>query len=432
MKNNFTFLFVSFSVLLSFSQSKPLMNSEFVIRNISVITMKTDTLLSDCDVVIKNGIISSITETSKAKYKGMRIVDGSKMYIMPSLADAHVHLPEDEIQMERALSLYLINGVTKVRSMRGEWIHAEWRSKYNTTSSMYPKLYISPPPIRRNLDFTDSQIADYFKTSKEQGFDFIKILSVKDQTVFAQLDSVAKTYNFPLAGHFPSNISNSAVINSNYTSFEHLGGLTGTSDDVNKRLNYMKEKNIVICPTLSWYSIGSGRYTYDELRTLPGMEFVASATVDEWIKKTEAYREKLGSDAYRNEVEQELKSLDEKFQIITNLNTLGIPMLLSPDSSSNYMIPGFNMVGEMLLLKNANLSNYEILKMATLNFANFFEEDYGTIAPGKPADFIILKKNPLDDLNALKEIEGLYFNSQFLDGKKLKTMRMDLLKSSQN
>ena len=107
-------------------------------------------------------------------------------------------------------------------------------------------------------------------------------------------------------------------------------------------------------------------------------------------------------------------------------------MLLSPDASSKYMIAGFSVLGEMDLLKNAQLSNFEILKMATVNFAHFFKENYGTIEVGKDADFLLLNSNPLEDLNVLKNIEGVYYNQHFLDKNTLTAMRKGLLSVVEN
>ncbi|MEO8773355.1 MAG: amidohydrolase family protein [Gelidibacter sp.] len=432
MKKLFLILFIIAQASSIFAQNQADVVKDLVIKNVSVISMLTNDIKEHQDVVIKDGKISSISNTKKGDYKNVLIVDGKGKYMMPSLADAHVHFPEDDTGMKRVMALYLVNGVTKLRSMRGDWEHIDWRNKYEKDGSVHPKLYLSPPAISRNYDLSVSQIEEFVKTSKERGFNFMKILSIKDETVFAQFDSIAKEYNFPIGGHFPDNIGDDLIFNSLYNSFEHLGGLAGNPDVLESRLKLIKEKNIFICPTLSWYNIGSGRHSYDELRKLPGMASVPNATLEVWIDGTKKYREKLGIEAYKEEVANELKALDKKYEVIKAIHKLGIPMLLSPDSSSKYMISGFDMVGEMELLKHADLTNYEILKMATINFANFFNEDYGVIEKGKAADFIILKTNPLVDLNALRKIEGLYFNNQFLDRKKLETMRMSLLENFQN
>lgn len=433
------FLLISFFTLHCFAffgQSKDSRTSNIVISNVSVITMKTDEVLKNQDVLIQDGKIVSIEKHSKRKYKNSLLVDGKGKYIMPTLSDAHVHFPDSEKDFQRIMELNLINGVTKLRSMRGDWKHIEWRGKYNTPTSFYPKLYLSPPPIRRNVDFTVAQIEEFVKNAKDNGFDFIKILSIKSQPFFQQLDSICTKYNMNIGGHYPilasgNEINEDLLFNSNYTSFEHLGGLVDIdSEKLNKRIQLLKDKNIFISPTLSFYSIGSGQYSLDESRNLPGMEFIPKTTVDEWIESTRKYREKLGDAAYKEEVANELKSLEEKYQVIKKLNNADVPMILSPDGSSIYMVAGFGILGEMELLKKANLSNYEILKMPTVNFASFFKEDYGTIEVGKTADFMILDNNPLEDFKTFKNIKGVYFNNQFLDENSLQKMRFNLLQAT--
>lgn len=437
MKKHYLVLIITIQTLVSFGQTKgqSINNKEndLVIKNVSVINMITDEVLKNQDIVIKAGKIVSISDAKKATYQNMVEIDGTDKYIMPSLADAHVHFPETEAEMERMMQLYLINGVTKLRSMRGDWNHSDWKNKYNTTSSIYPKLYLSAPAISRNYDLSSEQINGLVKYAKENGFDFIKILSIKNQDIFTQLAAACEKYNLPIGGHFPNNVSDSLIFKSNYTSFEHLGGLAGEPELLDNRLQQIKANNAFLCPTLNWYSVGSGRYSYDELRNQSGMEFIPKEIVEDWIEKTKEYRQKLGDQAYKDEVANELKDLEEKYQIIKKAHELGINMLLSPDSSSKYMVPGFSVLDEMELLKNAQLSNYDILKMATANFALFFNDhNYGTIEEGKDADFILLNNNPLDDLSALKEVQGLYYNNQFLDAKKMEAMRLKLLPTSQN
>jgi hypothetical protein len=360
------------------------------------------------------------------------MIDLKGKYIMPSLADAHVHFPENEEELERFLNLNLINGVTKIRSMRGDWNHLEWKKKYNSKNSVYPTFYLSAPAITRGQDFTLEQLENFVKSSKESDFKLIKILSIKSQELFKQLDSLCKKYDMPLGGHFPrlasgNNLSENVFFNSNYQSIEHLGGLVGEPNLFETRIQAIKKNNIFICPTLLWYSIGSGQYNYQELQKLSGMEFVSKATMQEWIEKTKQYREKIGEQAYKEEVVKELKDLEEKYIVIARLQKEGVKMLLSPDASSKYMMTGCNILNEMELLKNASLSNFEILQMATVNFAIFHKEDYGILALNKPADFIILDKSPLEDLQTLKNVKGVFFNNNYVDEKALEEMKKKLL-----
>ena len=432
MKKYFLIIMI-FQSLISCTQNtnkKDITKSEYlasnlVIKNVAVINMVTNKAIKNQDVVVKAGKIISIANAQEQDYKNMVVIDGSGKYMMPSLTDAHVHLPKNESDLERFFILNLINGVTKVRSMRGDWKHLEWREKYNTETSVYPKLYLSAPAISRRDDFSSEELQEFIENARD--FDFVKILSIKNETLFKMLDSLCEVNEIKIGGHFPSNLTDAQIFKSSYASFEHLGGLTGQSELLENRLQEIKKKTIFICPTLSWYSVGSGRYSYEELRTQPGMQYVSKEVVNSWIEKTKQYRDKLGAKAYREEVNIELKKLDEKYLIIKKLNELGVNMLLSPDSSSKYMVAGFGVVGEMELLKNAELSNFEILKMATVNFSDLFKEDYGTIEAGKEADFILLNDNPLENINTLKTIEGVFFNENYLSKDALNKLSESIL-----
>ena len=432
MKKYFLIIMI-FQSLISCTQNtnkKDITKSEYlasnlVIKNVAVINMVTNKAIKNQDVVVKAGKIISIANAQEQDYKNMVVIDGSGKYMMPSLTDAHVHLPKNESDLERFFILNLINGVTKVRSMRGDWKHLEWREKYNTETSVYPKLYLSAPAISRRDDFSSEELQEFIENARD--FDFVKILSIKNETLFKMLDSLCEVNEIKIGGHFPSNLTDAQIFKSSYASFEHLGGLTGQSELLENRLQEIKKKTIFICPTLSWYSVGSGRYSYEELRTQPGMQYVSKEMVNSWIEKTKQYRDKLGARAYREEVNIELGKLDEKYLIIKKLNELGVKMLLSPDSSSKYMVAGFGVVGEMELLKNAELSNFEILKMATVNFSDLFKEDYGTIEAGKEADFILLNDNPLENINTLKTIEGVFFNENYLSKDALNKLSESIL-----
>ena len=421
------FLFLA-TVLISQNILSQKQKYDLVFKNANIVSMENDKVLENQNIALLNGKIVVIENAKKSKLKAAKTIDLKGKYIMPSLADAHVHLPENEEELQRMFDLNLINGVTKLRSMRGDWKHKEWQNKYNTINSIYPKLYLSAPPISRNTEASVEQLEEFVKAVNEHNYGFIKILSIKNQEIFTQLDSLCKKYEVSLGGHFPrlamgNSLNEDVFFNSNYKSIEHLGGLVGEPNLFESRIQAIKKNDIYICPTLLWYSIGSGQYSYEQLEKLDGMEFVSKETMQEWIEKTKIYREKIGEQAYKDEVAKELKDLEEKYQVIARLQKEGIKMLLSPDASSKYMMTGCNMINEMELLKNANLSNFEILQMATVNFATFHKEYNGVVKVDKPADFIILDQNPLEDLQTLKNIKGVYFNYNYLDTKTLEDMK---------
>ncbi|MDO5607015.1 MAG: hypothetical protein Q4G08_01040 [Capnocytophaga sp.] len=194
MKNRFTIWMIT----TFFYATVTAQQADYIFKNVHIVSVENGTVLKNRTLAIKGGRIIEIAK--KSKLASSITIDGQGMYLMPSLADAHVHLPNDELDMENFLLLNLANGVTKLRSMRGEWSDVERKKKYNTQSSYYPKLYISPPPLHRSYDLTEKELEDYVKAS--QKFDFMKILSIKNADLLRQFNTIATSSNVKFGGAF--------------------------------------------------------------------------------------------------------------------------------------------------------------------------------------------------------------------------------------
>lgn len=427
-----SFTVISFlSQFQSFAQKQEI---DLLFTNIHIVDIENNTVLRNQNIAIHNGKIVGISKDLSEH--STKIIDGAGNYIMPSLADAHIHLPETITEIERVLKLNLINGITKVRSMRGNWNHLNYRNELNNQESSNPKIYLTAPPIHRSFDLTLEEVEKYVGTAKKQGFDQIKILSIKNQSMFEMLNEKCKEYNMPLGGHIPiaseGVISDEIIFNSQYSSLEHLGGLIGQPESYLNRINYLKEKEVYVCPTLQWYAIGYGQYSIEEMMQQRGMEFIDTADKNSWIESTKSYRQKLGEEAFKNEKNQYALEMKERFKVVKELSDLGIPLLLSPDSSSKFVVPGFGLYEEMKLYKQAGLSNQAILKAATLNFADLFKENNGKIELGREADFIFTKENPLDDIEAITQIRGVFYNNLYLNSDELKKIAQELMPTTKN
>ena len=116
------FLFLA-TVLISQNILSQKQKYDLVFKNANIVSMENDKVLENQNIAISNGKIVAIENAKKSKLKAEKTIDLKGKYIMPSLADAHVHLPETEEELQRMFDLNLINGVTKLRSMRGDWKH---------------------------------------------------------------------------------------------------------------------------------------------------------------------------------------------------------------------------------------------------------------------------------------------------------------------
>ena len=433
---SYKYLFSIFSivfflmVLSSCRKSPKLDDKNIVVKDVSVIPMIKDTVLYNKDVFIVNGKISDIIDTGSKNTKGFSIIKGKGLFMVPGLADMHVHFPKSKSEMKAFLSLYLINGITKIRSMRGSNHHIEWREEFNHSNSIFPKLYLSSPPISRRTEYdlqrTDSLIQNY----KNLGFDFIKILSVKDEETFNAFNSSCRLYNFKIAGHFPSNVSDSLIFNSSITSLEHLGGLINVDSDLlENRINNIAENNITISPTLDWcyvsYSYSKNRI--NSLKAREGLSFISDSIISEWNLKTKKGLDVLTIDEIEEKQMKNDLLFKQRLEVLKKVRDKNILLVISPDNSSKFSVAGYGLIEEMKHYRNAGLSNYEILKTATYNVARSLnDESFGTIEKGKEADFILLNKNPLDKIENIREIEGV-FNNIFLDKQTLNDLKNSLI-----
>lgn len=73
------------------------------------------------------------------------------------------------------------------------------------------------------------------------------------------------------------------------------------------------------------------------------------------------------------------------------------------DSGYIYKIYGFGYISELELLQEAGFTPYEVIQAATLNGAQALgmDDDIGSIAIGKLADFVVMEQNPLENFKLL-------------------------------
>ena len=83
-------------------------------------------------------------------------------------------------------------------------------------------------------------------------------------------------------------------------------------------------------------------------------------------------------------------------------------------------MPGISLHHELKLLHQIGLSNRQAVAAATSNFAQAFGWHFtGQIKSGCYADILVLDKNPLQDLQNLKQINRLFLRGREINRQKL-------------
>lgn len=108
---------------------------------------------------------------------------------------------------------------------------------------------------------------------------------------------------------------------------------------------------------------------------------------------------------------------DFHLNIISKLHNAGIPIICGTDAGIGVTIPGFSIHKELAFYKEAGLSNYEVLKTATVNASQTHSimNQLGTIEKGKIANLLIVDDNPLTELSSLENPSSVFVKGRILN-----------------
>lgn len=384
-----------------------------LIEDVTVIPMHINKALEHRDVVLENGIIKQIrqhTDQDSSNYSLGR-VDGQGKFLVPSFSDAHVHFPEKK-DIKRVFLMNLMVGVTTLRSMRGE----AWHLDIDKKAAFTPRLFLSTPVISRNDSFSVQMAHDLLSEYKKSGYDFVKIMSVKDQNTFDYLVGAARKYQLPLAGHCPSNLGIFTISNSGvFQSVEHLGGFFAlkTMEEIQQAVDASLAGNVYHCPTFGWNY--TGQVENSKLRTRAGVAFIPKTWIKDWEAQITEHEAETSVEGRAKERSVSAQRFESRLRYLGFIYRQGGQLILGADASGIYGIPGFGVHAEMQHFADAEVSNYDILKATCYNLSKLFGEEktWGTIKVGCQSDLVLLNANPLEDINNTSKIEGIVFKGKY-------------------
>lgn len=413
MKKIVCFFFFILWNCFSFGQN----TTEIVIKNINLITMNDNKVESNRSVLIKNNKIYQIDDFAKLRFsKKTAIIDGTGKFLMPALADMHIHLPAEN-KIEQAFLLNIAAGVTKVRVMNSELPQLQVRTELNKKSNLIsPKLYYSHI-IRKENKFTVKQLDSLMLKIKKDKLSFIKLFSVADEVTFDNIMVAANKHKIIVCGHYPSKISIDKVLNSGFKSIEHVGGLDSILDPLklDEAIKLSKKNGTYHCPTLDYDLMAANLQFPDDYKKRLVFQVASPKTLNDWEKKyAQSIIENKGAENIIKIKNGYLPRFQNKQTILKKLNDADCNLLVGSDPGSYFQMDGFNMHEEMLNWSKVGIDNFSILKAATVNAARFFNEEsqWGTISKGKDADLIILDNNPLENIVNITSIRNTITNGK--------------------
>jgi len=181
----------------------------------------------------------------------------------------------------------------------------------------------------------------------------------------------------------------------------------------------LKDRHIILCPTLVVFE-RYGRVFSHQLNLTPEEKAWGNPEVIASLDVTRIPQQKL-PDRIKNALakpEEALDRIKKTYEVaLPNLKKLedaGVTIAAGTDAGNIGTIHGPALFREFQLMKEAGLTNMQILQCATANAAKLFGGEtgarIGNICRGCFADLVILKSNPVDDITHASDIDMVVKN----------------------
>jgi imidazolonepropionase-like amidohydrolase len=423
--------------------------------------MTEDKIVENQTVLVKGGRIFKIGPAGQIKIpKNARVINGSGAYLMPGLADMHVHLKGDWPLHQ--LDLYLANGVTTVRDLDGRDFMLQWRDEIKDGRRSGPTIYVAAQTIR-GYEKNAPQLVE----KRKSGYDCIKLYSYFSNEDFQTAMHIAKKHNLYTIGHIPFAVGLDGIIAAGMNEIAHVEELSFELIDFDRSRNLSPEAWLpyIIKNAIQQSNISAGfdienisdiqreRITQltGKLRSA-GIPVCTTLVVDKvivqklfdpdaFLARTQStYLPQVYRQAFHNGKEKHqiqfrgIKDLapfkyDLDKTLLGELHRAGVPIVLGTDAGTGAMgiVPGFSLHEELRILVESGLTPYETIAAGTVNASNVVaamtgKNDFGTIEVGKRADFILVSKNPLDDIAHIRDHRGVMAAGDWFEKSDLESM----------
>ncbi len=410
------------ALALSLCGGKALVAQEraFAFVNANVLPMDRDTVLVGQTVLIRDGIIQQVGSSSQVRVPASATrIDGGGKYLMPGLADMHVHMNVPRALQLELLKMYAVNGVTTILNMRGTPDHLALRSDIRSGRVFGPDMYTVGRYLNAPFFNTPDSVEQEVVAQKRAGYDFIKMHGELSRDAYARLNLVGRRERIRIIGHAPRTLGIDAVFAEHQYALAHaeefLYDTTGSSRDVDlpkfePRIPELTRKmvaaDIWLMPNFTAYKIiGLMAQDLSAILARPEMKYLPTPIKVGWGPETNPYTRRFGPDKAPGIFARHalLQKLTKAF------DSAGVKLLVGTDGLNVGTVPGFSAHDELQELVDAGLSPYYALRAATANASVFLGSSpcIGQVRAGCVADLLLLDANPLSSIGNTRRIAGV-------------------------
>jgi imidazolonepropionase-like amidohydrolase len=438
--------------LLAVSTVAPSPAADLAIEHVNVIPMTPGSdVLADSTVLIRNGRIESITPTIDAPASAQATrIDAHGKWLMPALADMHVHLENDRllrlytketnipagtVRTEDALLPYVANGVLQIAVLTAMPETIAQRIEVESGRVLGPHIALAAmidgtPPVwpigmtRVAANASDGRQA--VRDAAAEGYEIIKAYEKLDLETFLAICDQAQQLNMKVIGHLPQNgkglterffVPGFGMV----AHAEEIAQQTNppTVDAISDYARWAKRSGTWLTSTLTAdHRILEAMLQPETLRTRPEIRYLESHA-----QRMALHGNPYVRDASPARIAYVRRIVDFNNQLIAAFAREGIPIVAGTDALVPGVVPGFSLHDELAALAGAGLSNRQVLDSATRLPAEWLGtlDDRGVVAAGKRADLLLLEGNPLADIKNTRRIAAVIVSGKLYARSELQT-----------
>lgn len=419
----------------------------------SVIPMDRERVLENQTVVTADGKIIEVGPSSTVKIPtGAFRVDAMGRFLLPALADMHVHLlseawnmmlpPEAQAQaasktppQEDFLFPFVANGVTMVQGLSATPPELALRKRIEQGEVFGPRLILArmidasgkawPQPLTLWAD-TAEEARLAVDSAKAEGYDKMKVYTFIEKEPYDAVISTAHAHGMDVVGHIPAKLSPEYVLDAGQKMIAHTEEIArhAKGDYRPERIDYyadlVAKRGVWLIPTLvTTRAIMRVHDDFDGLMKEPENAYYL-------YPLQQAVWSFIANNLYKPHPAEVRKRIRDDFErhqrpLTKVFADKGGRLLVGTDSAFPGLVPGFSLHKELLELVDVGLTPFQALRAATTEpFAYLGESDRaGTIEVGKHTDLLLLDENPLQDIRAASKISGVLMRGRWIGAEEI-------------
>ena len=425
---------------------------DLAITGATVVTMTGDSVLRDATVLVRGGRISAVGPSARVQVlPGARRIDGRGKFVVPGLADMHTHLYADEWVADSIapaeLGVMLAHGVTTARLMIGTAVHRALRRRIERGELAGPQLYIASPQVSgdsaansyvvRSAD--DARRA--VRLASDSGYDFVKLTTNIPPEVYDAVVAEAAARRIPVVGHVDPRVGVARTLRARQQ-IEHLDNYMesvladsapsrasvsdvgayrpanwATLDHVDDRkveaiAGATARAGVHVTPTLAFCHLWFATEQSDSVvRARPDYAHIPPRMRELYERARARYWQNPPSAARR------ARYVAVRNRLVRAIVDSGGHVMAGSDAPGGLMGYGWTLHRELEMLVAAGLTPAQALAAATVVPARWLgaEREWGSVAPGRRADLVLLDADPLRDIRNTTRISTVLVGGRVLE-----------------